>query len=439
MADDFVNPETKTFFRLPSGPKIQASWTVGCVAEGSDPDVSVYDHGPDSGPVLQPGLHLQFKILTVDGVDVSYRNLGFDVNFAQGEDGVVWHSASPKFSGTRTYFFTKTGTDTGIGTYWDPELAKQVDDDALTVLADFIPVKSEEEDSEEEQPLDEPSESEKDKCTDFRCLMDQMRESMTIEEFKEIDAQAEELVREAIANYNKKQKPLTSTQTQDDEDDVVFIVNESEEMKPITAVEDASILPDVPIATPTSLFLASLPPQDQDLLLTLLFAGTAFILFTIVSLFIFKSRPEPSIQRLPLHRETPEERLARVANRRHACKAFLSRIFCGLFSFDEKTSEAPQGRDCRAAQQQDEEGTMEQEISRFREAADMVESMIHAEEGRSAPEMRSVASAAPPSYESDRAEGSAVVDGFRYMRVSDGAWGEGENEGSSDRLGYGDK
>lgn len=111
---------------------------------------------------------------------------------------------------------------------------------------------------------------------------------------------------------------------------------------------------------------------------------------------------------------------------------------------------------------------MEQDLAGFREVADMVSSMVAAEEGRSnqfdpSPQGQQPSSASaavratypgsradeapPPSYEMDSAEESMVADGFRY---TPGGMGQSRPESqenvtqagansNSDRLGYGNK
>ena len=82
---------------------------------------------------------------------------------------------------------------------------------------------------------------------------------------------------------------------------------------------------------------------------------------------------------------------------------------------------------------------MQQELESFREAADMVENMIAAEEGRNQQvAQRQSVEVSPPSYETDTAESGIVADGFRYTRFGNEASEESGREGS-DRLGYGNK
>lgn len=137
---------------------------------------------------------------------------------------------------------------------------------------------------------------------------------------------------------------------------------------------------------------------------------------------------------------------------------------------------APQGRDLRRSESpssDDESITMEQELARFREAANMVSSLIAFEEGRSAasqprredyppaPMVRPTPAPVPahvptpapristddpslPTYENDTVDGSMVADGFRYIPGSDSYPAPTSGVGSqlnsnSDRLGYGNK
>ena len=198
-------------------------------------------------------------------------------------------------------------------------------------------------------------------------------------------------------------------------------------------------------------------------MMTLDIAAAAFLIFTILSVtFLGTRRMTPDVQVLPRHRERHEERLARVYERRRSAKRFLSRLFCGIFDFDEKSEESgssslsPQGIDLRhqgtgrvgTVEQEDQDTTMEQELARFREAATMVSSLIAAEEGRNNHVLRqqlgqeqqqqphqrhtstisetagTAAAAAypglitddapPPTYENDAVDASMVADGFRY-------------------------
>lgn len=234
-------------------------------------------------------------------------------------------------------------------------------------------------------------------------------------------------------------------------------------------------------------------------MMTLNIAAAVFLIFSIVSITILSTRRSaPTVQILPLHRETREERLARVSERRRAAKQFISRIFCGLISFEEKpdnqgsASSSPQGRDLRAennggyqtVEQVESDTTIEEELARFREAASMVSNLVAAEEGRNNQVLqrhlqqeqgqvnaRTFATAypehdedesPPPAYENDAADSSMVADGFRYtpngsgytvdtsvvtdgLQFSPGGQDWNTEQGSplgtsnSDRLGYGNK
>lgn len=443
FSPDFPSLVFRDHFTLPSGPVLEASFSVGCV----EPDhEDVYD--PELERWMKPGVFVYFKIESVDGVDVSYRNLGFDVNYFQGGPYISYHSAGHHFPETKTWFFAKTHGDADVLVEWHPEMLDSPTSEQIDFWVQNIPLKlsSAEEDVSapvEEQTDVEGSDAVEEECSDLECLMAQVKEGMTIEEFKKIDAQAERLVDEILGKQHKKQKPLVTTPTDEQEETVLIMNAPSQKMKPIVAEErPASLSLEAPTATPTGLFLAALPPQEQDLLWTLFLAGTAFLLFTAVSVLIFRARPGPEVQRLPVHRrEAQEERMARLANRRAAFQGFLSGLLCGLISFDEKTAEAPQGRDLRREQTgEPEEPSMEQDIAGFRAAADMVESMIAAEEGRNRQVMEQsrqpqTAEAPPPTYETDRAESGVVADGFRYTRVGEVEGGQS----SSDRLGYGNK
>jgi hypothetical protein len=211
--------------------------------------------------------------------------------------------------------------------------------------------------------------------------------------------------------------------------------------------------------------------------MTLTIAALFFSLFSIIGIIAGSRSLAPHIQRRPRHRETREERLARVAERRRAVRNFFSSLFCGIFGYEEKKDgEEPQGRDLRhnntGAQRQDSgDTTMEQELASLRNAADMVSSLVAAEEGRNhqvphqhqepqrvveqsreVPQIPDAVQAAysgyfpgeapPPSYENDAAEASMVADGFQYTpggatySPSNPANQQGSN---SDRLGYGNK
>lgn len=226
--------------------------------------------------------------------------------------------------------------------------------------------------------------------------------------------------------------------------------------------------------------------------MTLVLAAVAFTVFSLSSICLIRMRYTPEIERRPrpsTHRETREERCARLAMRREAVKTFFRRLFCGIFSFSEKDcpSQGPQGRDLRAEasataatmpDDNDSTTTMEQELAGFREAASMVSNLIAAEEGRHRMMQRtqpepvaatppvpiptpnrhmyaypgynypSSGLASPPSYEVDTAEASMVSDGFRYSpgqfefqyspSSSPGA-GTQAPTSNSDRLGYGNK
>lgn len=445
FSPDFPSLVFRDHFTLPSGPVLEASFSVGCV----EPDhEDMYD--PELERWMKPGVFVYFKIESVDGVDVSYRNLGFDVNYFQGGPYISYHSAGRQFPDTKTWFFAKTHGDADALVEWHPEMLDSPTSEQVDSWVVNIPLKvsSAEEDVsgpvEEQQPDVEGSDAAEEECSDLECLMAQVKEGMTIEEFKKIDAQAGRLVDEILGKQHKKQKPLVTSPTDEPEETVLIMNAPSQKMKPIVAEErPTSMSLEAPTATPTGLFLAALPPQEEDLLLTLFLAGTAFVLFTAVSVLVFRARPGPDVQRLPVHRrEAHEERMARLANRRAAFQGVLSGLFCGLISFNEKTTEAPQGRDLRREQteEQEEEPSMEQDIAGFRAAADMVESMIAAEEGRNrqvAEQSRQPesAEAPPPTYETDRAESGVVADGFRYTRVGEVEGGQS----SSDRLGYGNK
>jgi hypothetical protein len=225
--------------------------------------------------------------------------------------------------------------------------------------------------------------------------------------------------------------------------------------------------------------------------MTLVLAAVAFTVFSLSSICLIRMRYTPEIERRPrpsTHRETREERCARLAMRREAVKTFFRRLFCGIFSFSEKDcpSQGPQGRDLRAEasataatmrEDTDATTTMEQELAGFREAASMVSNLIAAEEGRHRMMQRtqpapiaatppvpiptpnrhthaysgynfpSSGLASPPSYEVDTAEASMVSDGFRYSpgqfefqyspSSSPGAGTQAPS--NSDRLGYGNK
>ena len=229
-------------------------------------------------------------------------------------------------------------------------------------------------------------------------------------------------------------------------------------------------------------------PPDQDLVMTLTIAAAAFSLFSIIGIIAGTRRLAPHIQRRPRQRETREERLARVAERRRAVANFFRCIFCGLFGHDEKMDEqAPQGRDLRGSVagrtrgQESDDTTMEQELAGLRNAADMESNLIAAEEGRNnqvlqqhwqqqqqqlreerRPEPPTVpdpiraaypgyypGESQPPSYENDTVDASMVADGFRYTpgglehppssNNSAESGGGVQGTSNSDRLGYGNK
>lgn len=228
--------------------------------------------------------------------------------------------------------------------------------------------------------------------------------------------------------------------------------------------------------------------------MTLVLAAVAFTLFSLSSICLIRMRYTPEIQRRPrqtTHRETPEERQARVVMRREAVRGFFHGMFCGIFSFSEKDGPGvePQGRDLRVEagtysnMSEDNSDpttpttTMEQELAGFREAASLVSSLIAAEEGRRQtvqrprPEPLSLSPpvpipgpprpmypysgydysagglASPPSYEADAAEASMVSDGFQYspgqfnFQYSPSSSPRAGPQGisNSDRLGYGNK
>ena len=226
--------------------------------------------------------------------------------------------------------------------------------------------------------------------------------------------------------------------------------------------------------------------------MTLTIAAAAFSLFSIIGIIAGTRRLAPHIQRRPRQRETREERLARVAERRRAVRKFFSALFCGLFGHDEKIDkQARQGRDLRGSgsaggTQSHESGdtTMEQELAGLRNAADMVSNLIAAEEGRhnhflqqqwsyqqqgrgerdpAPPAVPDPIRAAypgynpgynpgeltPPSYENDAVDTSMVADGFRYTpggtelppssNIPSESGGGVQGTSNSDRLGYGNK
>ncbi|CAG9939090.1 unnamed protein product [Clonostachys rosea f. rosea IK726] len=254
-------------------------------------------------------------------------------------------------------------------------------------------------------------------------------------------------------------------------------------IKPSTTQLRPSSVHPSPSATDFTTLVSALPPPDKSLVLSLVMAAFAFGLFSLFSIGLIHRRIAPQIRRRPRHRETPEERRARVESRKARVGAFFSRLFCGLFRFEEKDDRqleeghvAPQGRDLRRSESpssDDESITMEQELARFREAANMVSSLIAFEEGRSAasqprredyppapparptpaPVPADVPSPVPristddpslPTYENDTVEGSMVADGFRYVPGSDSYPAPTSGVGSplnsnSDRLGYGNK
>lgn len=199
--------------------------------------------------------------------------------------------------------------------------------------------------------------------------------------------------------------------------------------------------------------------------MTLTIAIAAFVLFSIVGIIAGTRRLAPHIQRRPRHRETHEERLARVAERRRAFKNFFSGLFCGLFGYEEKMDgQDPQGQDLRdstagGTYQQEDDTTMEQELVGLRNAADMVSNLIAAEEGRNNQMLQHhlhqqqqqggdfPGEAPPPSYENDAVEAIMVADGFQYTpggtgyspsSPTDNDGGE-QGTSNSDRLGYGNK
>ncbi|KAI6781408.1 uncharacterized protein J7T54_002301 [Emericellopsis cladophorae] len=252
------------------------------------------------------------------------------------------------------------------------------------------------------------------KCNGWRCLLHDVIE--------DVQSKASHL-------YTLRPRPTTQKPVST----MIIAERPTKTMRPLTTTHAAS---------PTPSAAQFIPAPEQDLLMTMSIAALAFTIFSFLGIAVLGARRYVSsdVQRLPYHRESCEERLARVANRRRVFKGFLQKLFCGVFGLAEKESSAPQGRDLRTAGE--EQNTLEADIAGFREAADMVESLVVIEEGRGRvsfddrrrPHWEEDA-APPPSYESDTAEGSMVADGFRYTPGGDG-YPQTTPQTSSDRLGY---
>jgi len=267
--------------------------------------------------------------------------------------------------------------------------------------------------SEEATHLKNKKEGKK-KCNGWRCLLYNVVE--------DVQSKASKL-------YTLRPRPATQKPVST----MTLAEQPTKMMRPLTSTHAAS---------PTPSAARFIPAPEQDLLMTMSIAALAFTLFSFLGIAVLGARRYVSsdVQRLPYHRESCEERLARVANRRRAFKGFLQKLFCGVFGLAEKESSAPQGRDLRTASE--EQTTLEADIAGFREAADMVESLVTIEEGRGRvsfddrrPTHWEEDATPPPSYESDTAEGSMVADGFRYTPGGNG-YPQTTPQTSSDRLGY---
>lgn len=184
--------------------------------------------------------------------------------------------------------------------------------------------------------------------------------------------------------------------------------NEQQRVKPVDPTKAGShILMATPTHTPFA--IPSISPPDKTLVMTLVLAVVAFTMFSLSSICLIRMQYTPAIERRPrptMHRETSEERQARVAMRQEAVRSFFQGFFCGLFTLNEKDCEeaavaGPQGRDLRGevsgamtesyrpvsgGEDTDDDDnsstTMEQELAGFREAASLVSSLIAAEQGR---------------------------------------------------------
>ncbi|KAG9256457.1 uncharacterized protein F5Z01DRAFT_650212 [Emericellopsis atlantica] len=268
--------------------------------------------------------------------------------------------------------------------------------------------------SEQSMQLKNKKEGEK-KCSGWRCLLHGVVE--------DVQSKASHL-------YTLRPRPTTQKPVST----MTLAELPTKMMRPLTTTRAAS---------PTPSSARFIPAPEQDLLMTMSIAALAFTIFSFLGIAVLGARRYVSsdIQRLPYHRESCEERLARVANRRRAFKGFLQKLFCGVFGLAEKESSTPQGRDLRTAGEE-QQTTLEADIAGFREAADMVESLVAIEEGRGRASFDDRRrphweedDAPPPSYESDTAEGSMVADGFRYTPGGNG-YPQTTPQTSSDRLGY---
>lgn len=88
-------------------------------------------------------MYLRFDVRTVDGIDVSHKNVGFDVNFSQNEGGHVWwYGSNVNFDHKETFFFTKTDGEWDMTGSHDLEIDyTKITDEEKASLPEWIPAK----------------------------------------------------------------------------------------------------------------------------------------------------------------------------------------------------------------------------------------------------------------------------------------------------------